>query len=97
MFLARRRRRRKFLFPKSSLRPSTDPISPGSWGRTARYAASAQLNFSGPRPKYIHEAASIPTMFPPKGALAAKSDSISLFEYLSSNLSARSASFSFSP
>jgi len=49
-------------------------------GSTARQAASAQDNSLASLPKYLHEAASKPTILPPKGAFAAYNDKISFFE-----------------
>ena len=43
-------------------------IKLGAFGNTAKVLASAQLKFSGLRPKYLQEAASKPTTLPPIGA-----------------------------
>ena len=44
-------------------------ISDGEFGRTARVAASDHDRSEGEQPKYLQEAASSPTTFPPNGAL----------------------------
>jgi hypothetical protein len=46
-------------------------MSEGELGSTARVAVSAQESLAGGRPKYRQDAASRPTVLPPKGAYAA--------------------------
>ena len=67
----------------------------GEFGSTASVAASAQLNSPAGLPKYLHDAASIPTTLPPKGACAAYKARISSLEHLSSSLVANIASTIF--
>ena len=68
----------------------------GLFGSAANMALSAHDSFSGSRPKYRHEAASIPTTFPPNGACDAYSARMSFLLNESSSLSAIAISISFS-
>jgi hypothetical protein len=68
----------------------------GALGNTDNVAASAHDSSLQSRPKYRHDAACSPTIFPPKGAFEAYNCSISCFEYRASNLVARIISMIFS-
>ena len=59
-------------------------IRPGALGSTASVALCAQLSLWGDTPKKRHEAASMPTTLPPKGALEAYLVMMVRLEYLSS-------------
>ena len=67
----------------------------GELGRIANVAASAQDISPAGLPKYLQDAASMPTTLPPKGACEAYSPRISSLEYLSSSLVASTASTIF--
>src|SRR5574344_681502 len=56
----------------------------GEFGNTANVAASPQESSLEGLPKYLHDAASRPTTFPPYGAWEAYNARILFLEYLSS-------------
>ena len=88
-------RRSLSLFSFSLSRFFPGCMEEGLLASTARVAASAQDSSEGGRPKYLHEAASSPTTFPPKGAWDAYMASILSLVHPASSLRASRASTPF--